>query len=120
MGGFFIDDLVVSIVRYVRRESRRNEALRWSVADGKITRFTTSYETPTLPLLDYSFEVNGQTQEGSATGCPIRDDRINQIGDAIDSLPSVLVRYDPSDPRRSRIVNEDNPRLPFQIDHLQH
>lgn len=120
MGGFFIDDLVFSIVRYVRRESRRNEALRWSVADGKFTRFTTSYEMPTLPLLDYTFEVNGQTQEGSATGCAIPDDRINQIGDIIDSLPGVLVRYDPSDPRRSRIMNEDNPRIPFEIDHLQH
>lgn len=120
MGGFFIDDLIVSIVRHVRRETRRNEALRWNVADGKFTRFTTSYGTPTLPLLDYAFEVNGQAQEGSATGLPIPDDQINQIGDTIDSLSSVLVRYDPSDPRRSRIMNEDNPRLPFEIDHLQH
>ena len=120
MGGFFLDDLIVSIVGHVRRGSRRNQALRWSVADGKFTRFTTSYGTPTLPLLDYTFEVNGQTQEASTTGRPIPDDRINQIGDTIDSLPGVMVRYDPSDPRRSRIMNEDNPGIPFEIDHLQH
>lgn len=120
MGGFFIDGLIASIVRNVRRESRRNKALHWNLAEGKFTRFTTSYGSPTLPLLDYTYEVNGQTQEGSATGRPIADDRINQIGDVVDSLPTVLVRYDPANPDRSRILNEDNPRIPFEIDHLEH
>ena len=120
MGGFFLDSLVVGIVRMVRRESRRSQALRWSIADGTITRFTTSYGSPTLPLVDYAYQVNGQNYDGSATGSPVRDDRINQIGDVIDSLPTVRVRYDPASPRPSRILNEDNPRIPFEIDHLEH
>jgi hypothetical protein len=71
-------------------------------------------------LLDYSYSANDKTFEGSATGFPIKDDRINQIGDVIDSLPTVRVRYDPANPERSRILNEDNPRIPFKIDHLEH
>lgn len=120
MGGLFLDDLVIGIVRMVRRESRRKQALGWSIADGKFTRFTTSYGSPTLPLLDYSYQANGQTLDGSATGFPIKDDGINRIGDVIDSLPTVCVRYDPANPERSRILNEDNPRIPFEIDHLEH
>ena len=120
MGGFFIDDLIASIIRAVRRQRRRSQALRWNIANGTITRFTTSYESPTLPLVDYTYEVNGQTHDGSATGSPIKDDRINQIGDVVDSLPTVRVRYDPTNPKMSRILNEDNPRIPFEIDHLEH
>jgi hypothetical protein len=120
VGGFFLDNLVVSIIRTVRRERRRSQALRWSVADGTFTRFTTSYGSPTLPLVDYTYQVNGQTHDGSATGLPIEDDRIKQIGDVIDSVPTVRVRYVPANPERSRILNEDNPRIPFQIDHLEH
>ena len=120
MGGFFVDSLVIGIVRMVRRESRRKQAFGWDIADGKLTRFTTSYESPTLPLVDYEYQVNGQTHAGSATGSPIEDDQINQIGDVIDSLPALRVRYDPANPERSRILNEDNPRIPFEIDLLAH
>ena|ERR1039458_4203974 len=120
MGGFFLDSLVVGIAHMVRRERRRRRALRWSTADGTITRFTTSYGLPTLPLVDYTYQVNGLNYDGSATGSPIRDDQINQIGDLLDSLPTVCVRYDPASPDASRILNEDNPRIPFEIDHLEH
>jgi len=120
MVGFFIDSLVMGIIRTVRRESRRKQALGWNTASGYVTRFTTSYGSPTLPLVDYKYQVNGQTHDGSATGMPIEDDRINHLGDVIDSLPGISVRYDPANPERSRILNEDNPRIPFEIDHLAH
>lgn len=120
MGGFFLDTLLIGIVRMVRREIRRKQALGWSIADGKFTRFTTSYGSPTLPLVDYTYQVNGQSHVGWATGLPIKDDRINQIGDVIDSLPALRVRYDPANPERSRILNEDNARVPFEIDLLAH
>lgn len=114
----FVDNLAVGIVRMVRRESRRKRALAWKIADGQVTRFTTSYGTRTLPLLDYTYTVSGQTEEGSATGMPIQDERINQIGDALDELSALRIRYDPSDPSRSRLLNEDNPGLPFEVDLL--
>jgi hypothetical protein len=120
MGGFFIDSIVAGIIRNVRRESRRNQALHWSIADGRFTRFARSYGSPTLPLVDYEYQVSGQVHEGSATGLSIKDDRINQIGDVIDFFPTLRVRYDPTRPERSRILNEDNPRIPFAIDHLEH
>src|SRR5580698_7457169 len=100
MGGFFIDYLVVGIVRIVRRESRRSQALRWSIADGTVTRFTTSYGSPTLPLVDYTYQVNGQSHVGSATGLPINGDQVNEIGDLFDSYPTLHVRYDPADPEK--------------------
>ena len=114
----FADNVVVGIVRMVRRESRRRRALGWNIADGRLTRFTTSYGSPTLPLLDYTYQVNGQSEDGSATGMPIRDERINQIGEVLDSLPALRIRYDPTNPRTSRLLNEDNPELPFEIDLL--
>ena len=121
MGGFFIDSLVVGIVRTVRREvAIAAKPFRWRIADGTFTRFTTSYGSPTLPLVDYAFQVNGQSHDGSATGLPIKDDQINQIGDVVDSIPTLRVRYDPANPQRSRILNEDNPRIPFEIDHLKY
>lgn len=92
--GIFVDSVVASIIRTVRRERRRSQALRWSIANGTVTRFTTSYGSPTLPLLDYTYQVDGRAYDGSATGAPIKDDQINRIGDAIDSLPAVRVRYD--------------------------
>jgi|ERR1700733_879931 hypothetical protein len=114
----FADNLVAGIVRMFRRESRRRRALGWNITDGQLTRFTTSYGSPTLPLLDYTYRVNGQSQAGSATGMPIRDERINQVGDVLDSLPVLHIRYNPANPGRSRLLNEDNPGLPFEIDLL--
>jgi hypothetical protein len=78
--GIFLDSLIASMFRTVRRERRRSQALRWSIANGTVARFTTSYGSPTLPLLDYTYQVNGQAYEGSATGSPIKDDQINRIG----------------------------------------
>jgi hypothetical protein len=95
MGGLFLDNLVLGIIRMVRRERRRKQDLDWNVAAGTFTRFTTSYGSTTLPLGDYTYEVNGETHDGAVTGLPIKDDRVNQIGDLIDSLPAIHVRYDP-------------------------
>ena len=120
MGGLAIDSVVASIIRTVRRNHRRSQSLRWNIAEGKFTRFTTSYGSPTLPLLDYTYTVNGQTHDGSATGFPISDDEIHRIGATIDSFSTVRVRYDPDSTERSRILNEDNPQIPFEIDHLEH
>lgn len=114
----FIDNLVVGIVRMVRRESRRRQALGWNIAGGQLARFTTSYGSPTLPSLDYTYQVSGQREAGSATGMPIKDDLVNQIGDVLDSLPVLRIRYDPANPGRGRLLNEDNPGLPFEIDLL--
>ena len=121
MGGIFLDNLLISIVRSLRRERRSRQALHWTLANGTITRFTTSSSGwPTLPLLDYAYQVNGLTHNGSATGAPIKDDEINRIGDVIESIDAVRVRYNPANPERSRILNEDNPRVLFQIDHPEH
>ena len=120
--GLFVDNIILKIVREVRREHRRKEALRWNVADGKVMRFTTTggFGVFTCPILGYSYRVNGEDYTGSATGVSIRDSEINSIGDGVDALTSVRVRYNPEDPRENRLLDEDNPRLPFEIDLMEH
>ncbi|WP_058188967.1 DUF3592 domain-containing protein [Terracidiphilus gabretensis] len=119
MGGFFLPEILAAIAGKLRRERRRAQSLRWHIANGTITRFTTDSGSPTLPLVDYSYEVNGQTYDGSSTGMPISDARINQVGETMDSL-AVRVRYNATHPEQSRILNEDNSEIPFEIDHLAH
>jgi hypothetical protein len=108
-----------AISMFLRRKRRRAESLRWNLVDGKLTRFTTSGKIPTRPLVDYAYQVDGQTHKGSAAGLPIEDGQVNDIGDVMDALPLVRVRYNPAHPNKSRILNEDNPRIPFMIDDLR-
>lgn len=101
-------------------KQRRSQALRWSIADGVITRFTTGYGSPTTPQVVYTYDANGEAHYGEATGAPMKDDQINHVKEVSDSLGTVRVRYDPADPDRSRLLNEDNPRIPFEVDHREH
>jgi hypothetical protein len=68
------------------------------------------------PIVHYECEVNGQIEYGSATGFSTNRD-INPIGDAVDALGDLRIRFDPADPYINRVLNEDNPKLPFAIDH---
>jgi hypothetical protein len=117
MGGFFIDDVIRTIARTVRREVRIKKAAKWPVAVGKILRFrTTDGDWRRLrPVVDYQYEVNGQIQYGFTTGYSSKD--VNEIGDAVDTLGELKIRFDPRDPYVNRVLNEDNPKLPFAVDH---
>jgi hypothetical protein len=118
MGGFFIDDVIRTIARNVRREVRRRKAAKWTVAVGKVSRFrTTDGDWHGLrPIVDYEYEVNGRIEYGSATGFSTNKD-INPIGDAVDALGELRIRFDPADPSINRALSEDNPKIPFEIDH---
>lgn len=118
MAGFFIDDVIRAIARNVRREVRIRKAAKWPVALGKILRFrTTDGDWHGLrPIVDYEYEVNGQIEYGFTTGFSTKRD-INQVGDAVEALGELRIRFDPSDPYINRVLNEDNPKLPFAIDH---
>lgn len=113
----FADVLILAIIRFIRREYRKATAARWNVAGGKILRYTTKGSYQPLPLLDYSYEVNGTTEDGSATGFSSGNREIKWIGDKMDALSTLRVRYNPAVPYQSRILNEDNPQIPFEIDH---
>jgi hypothetical protein len=117
MAGFFIDDVIRMIARTVRREVRIRKAAKWPTAVGKILRFrTTGGDFHELrPIVDYRYEVDGQTQYGFTTG--YTNTEINKIGDAVGVLGELKVRFDPSDPYVNRVLNEDNPTLPFTVDH---
>ena len=119
MGGFFIDDVIRMVARNVRRGILLNRAAKWPAIDARIVRFRTEdgLGHRLRPIVDYSYEVNSETQYGSATGSPVGHREINQIGDSVDVLQSVRVRYNPVDPYTNRVLNEDNPHLPFEVDH---
>jgi len=120
MGGFFLDDLIRSIVHHVRRETRLRKASNWPDVDATISRFTFFDDLGHLvrPVLTFSYHVKGELLYGSAQGHPINAGRVNEIGEAVDSISTLRVRYDPADPASSRLLNQDNPKIPFDIDHL--
>lgn len=120
MGGLFLDDLIRSIVHHVRRETRLRKANSWPTVDAAISRFTFFDDLGHLvrPAVTFSYQVNGETFYGSAEGRPVNAGRVNQIGDAVDAISTLQVRYDPADPASSRLLNQDNPTIPFDIDLL--
>jgi hypothetical protein len=119
MGGFFLDSIIRSIVRSVRVERRVENAEKWPTVDGKISRFILDSKSGDhgRPLLTFSYVINGETHYGSTAGTSIETKQINRVTDAINGIEILHVRYDPSDPGSSRLLNQDNPQIPFEIDH---
>lgn len=101
---FLWDNIIGAIVKGIRRENRASTAAEWPTVDARIVSSSKSGVT-------YSYVVNGETWYGSCVGDSFRDV-------ACKSAIEVLhVRYDPTDPAESRVLNSDNPNLSFQIDH---
>jgi hypothetical protein len=109
MGGFFLDSLIRLVVKELRRDHRATTAAEWPLVDASIV--PSSGSESSRSGVTYSYIVNGETWYGSCIGNPFRD---AATGGAIEPL---RVRYNPTDPADSRVLNIDNPNLPFQIDH---
>lgn len=109
-----------SMVKFMRSEVRVNQAANWLSVDGKTSRFTleSALGNRARPVLVYSYEIGGETFYGSATGALIRPEMACHVADTVDGIGIIHVRYDPSDPGSSRLLNEDNPEIPFEIDHV--
>lgn len=86
----------------MRREHRRKEALRWSVADGRVVNFRIEdgFMGSSRVKLQYSYRVYGEDYTGTVTGVSMRDSQINQIGDALTAISSLQIRYDPENSAR--------------------
>jgi hypothetical protein len=69
------------------------------------------------PRLVFSYEVIGETFYGGAVGVSIDLKQFDRVTDAINNIGIVRVRYDSFDPGSSRLLNQDNPKIPFEIDH---
>jgi hypothetical protein len=118
MGGFFIDVVIRTIAKSFRREARATSAERWPVIDARISKFSAPKAGERgRPYLVYTYEVNGETHYGSASGFDIGDSLTRAKRGAMEATTTLRVRYDPADPMSSRILNLDNPTLPFEIDH---
>lgn len=108
--GFFFDILIRSMVKSARREHRASAAENWPIVDARIVSSSRSSVT-------YSYVVNGETWYGSCVGDPFGGRETERIGLTPSAVEVLHVRYDPTDPAESRVLNRDNPKLPFQIDH---
>lgn len=112
---------VSDILRHAHRENQLNVIQTWDVASGLILEYRTieSGFHEVRPVVRYACEVHGERYNGSATGTPIRDGII-EMGDAVHAMirekMPLQVRYDPNDPRRSYLLNRDNPHFPFDVD----
>ena len=60
--------------------------------------------------------MDGETCFGRVTGFPLDRRHVDRVGEALDRLPKLIVRFDPVDKSQSRVVEEDNPALPFEVD----
>lgn len=105
--GLFFDNLVRAIVKGVRRETRLSTADSWPIADAKITCPSWG-DAPTRPSLTYSYAVNGAAWYGTCTGYPSNDREIERLRSALSALTVLHIRYVPSDPAVSRVLNRDN------------
>jgi hypothetical protein len=119
MGGFLLDSIISGIVKHVRRERRLKNTADWLTLNGKILEFTLRdgvWNEP-RPFLAYTYSVNGESQHGVIWGLPLNKAEIAQITYLSGTLPDLKIRCNPADPYSHWVLNEDNPQLPFQIDH---
>lgn len=112
MGGFFLDSLISSIVKNVRREARLSRAAEWPTADARISRFSADEKGGDIV---FSYEINGETEYGSARLYPASNNELDAAISAVNALQALRVRYDPGDPGSSCLLNRDNPEFPFGI-----
>ena len=113
MGGFFLDSIIGAIVKNIRRENRASTAENWPIVDAKISTGGISKR----PGVTYSYAVNGETWYGTCIGYLLGDTEIEKARSALSAITVLRIRYDPTDPAESRVLNRDNPNLPFEIDH---
>jgi Protein of unknown function (DUF3592) len=116
MGGFFLDNMIGAIVKSIRRGNRASTAETWPIVDAKITSSGPG-EASKRPGITYSYAVNGESWYGTCAGFPLRDAEVEKVQMALHIISVLRVRYDPADPGESRVLNRDNPKLPFEIDH---
>ena len=117
--GLFFDNVVRSIVKSARRSSRLHEAAQWPIKEARISRVRTYGGDGHLlrPAVDFEYELNGETEYGSATGFSLEHEQLNPVCEAAEALQTIRVRYSPTDPGVNCVLGEDNSNLPFEIDY---
>lgn len=113
-----MDSAIRAIIRAVRRDSRQRESGEWQVARATVRGIGVrdAVWNGFRPVVNYSFEVNGESFYGAVAGFEISRDYVDQVAEKVKSLEALWVRYDPADPYRNRVLGADNPSLPFEVD----
>ena len=114
----FLENLIGGATSIVKRQKNERQALGWERVAGKITRHMTSASGSLIPLVEYSYTFEARDYSGSCTGHQVRDGNMNSVEAKLEATKVLLVRVNPQEPSQSSILNSDNPRLPFEVDHL--
>lgn len=114
MSGFFLDTLISSLVKNVRREVRLTRAEEWPTTEAHISRFTANDNGGDIVFF---YQVNGETEYGSVRFYPVSSNKLDAAIAAVNALPALRVRYDPFDPGSTCFLNPDNPKFPFEVNH---
>lgn len=114
----FADQLIVSAFRFFKRQKLIREASKWNIVPAKIRQDTSAAFSAVRQSIAYTYEIDGETHYGFATGEVFARNASKLAADFFKTDPTLQVRVNPADPLDSRLLNEDNPKLPFTIDHL--
>ena len=112
----FVDSIMRTAIKAFHQESRRKSASRWALAKATISKVGVGTAPETRLHLPYTYEVGGETHYGSAVSMPFHADIVNKARKSAESLTTLQIRYDSADPLESRVLNQDNPALPFEVD----
>jgi hypothetical protein len=114
----FVDDIMCGAVREIRRRSRIKAASRWMPADATVSSVNIRDTFEPRVQVSYRYELDGETHYGVAISVPIDRSAIEQFRKRTETLSALRIRYDLADPLESRVLNGDNPALPFEVDHI--
>jgi len=119
--GFFTDSVVRALIKEAQKESPSDAAPSWPLASGKISEFAIGMKIGKhwRSQVVFSFEVEGVAFKGSAPVLSPEEAQSNSLVEIINSIQAVNVRYDPENPASNRLLNQDNPLLPFKIDYIE-
>ena len=116
-----LDDLLRSILKGQKMAFRANKAKHWPALDATISLFSAEPNSRGIrPVVLYSYVLHRENWRGSCIGQPIKASQLENVRSSLLALPTIRVRYDPTRPGVSRALNQDNPGVPFEIDHEPH
>jgi len=112
----FADVLVIAVFRFIRRLFRIYQAKRWPQASATLTDWTCvdsdrEYSSGWSSLqiqAVFEYLVSGEKFVGLIRSVGLKEASALRYLDEGSKPPEITVRYKPSDPSQSRVLNEDN------------
>ena len=118
MGGFFLDNLILWIVRLIRSEIKVRKARNWPNVEGRMLRDQIIDDGlgKWRPSIHYEFALNEQTYYGEVAGYQQGKQYAEELADKVVAGGRLVIRYNPINPDKNCVLNSDNAELlPFVV-----